>query len=56
MDGQMEKEQEQVNTIENPAEQNVPAESKESGAVPLAEEEPKREFLFRYRGWVLGIL
>ena len=56
MDGQMEKEQEQVNTIENPAEQNVPAESKESGAAPLAEEEPKREFLFRYRGWVLGIL
>lgn len=56
MDGQMEKEQEQVNTIENPAEQNVPAESKVSGAAPLAEEEPKREFLFRYRGWVLGIL
>ena len=56
MDGQMEKEQEQVNTIENPAEQNVPAESKESGAAPLAEEEPKREFLYRYRGWVLGIL
>jgi protein-S-isoprenylcysteine O-methyltransferase Ste14 len=66
MDGQMEKEQEQVNTIENPAEQNVPAgvtessavsvESNESGTASLAEEEPKREFLYRYRGWVLGIL
>ena len=66
MDEQMEKEQKQVNPIENPAEQNVPAgvtessavsvESKESGTAPLAEEEPKREFLFRYRGWVLGIL
>ena len=66
MDEQMEKEQKQVNPIENPAEQNVPAgvtessavsvESKESGTASLAEEEPKREFLFRYRGWVLGIL
>ena len=66
MDEQMEKEQKQVNPIENSAEQNVPAgvtessavsvESKESGTAPLAEEEPKREFLFRYRGWVLGIL
>ena len=66
MDEQMEKEQEQVNPIENPAEQNVPAdvtesstvaaESNESGSASLAEEEPKREFLYRYRGWALGIL
>ena len=63
---QMEKQQEQVNPVENPAGQNVAARMTEPSATSAepnetdsethAEEEPKREFFFRYRGWVLGIL
>jgi protein-S-isoprenylcysteine O-methyltransferase Ste14 len=49
----IEKQQETVNPVDKLVGQN---ETPAVDSTSIPEEEPKREFLFRYRGWVLGIL
>jgi protein-S-isoprenylcysteine O-methyltransferase Ste14 len=53
MDEPVKNQDEQIKPVENAVEQS---ETSTVETAPLPEEKPKREFLFRYRGWVLGIL